>query len=261
MRECTEKCDIYIYEDEGVSPESLNHTLIFFKNIASRFYNVNTLSADALIKQKWQPNTALLVIPGGADLPYTRKLNGIGNKIIKAYVNRGGKFLGICAGSYFASGSVEFDKNGPHEVIGRRELAFFPGTAIGPVLGQFKYRSDYGAKAADITYRGTRLSIFYNGGPYFYLPKEDKNIEILAYYDNKEQLLPAILKVKVRDGDVVLSGVHFEYDVEILNQENEFLKNIIPKLAIDNPKRLELGKTIINALGIAHKTLEPETVV
>ena len=255
------KYNIYIYADEGVSPESLNHTLLFFKNLASKSYNIRTLNADKLITQKWQKNTALLVIPGGADLPYTRKLNGLGNKIIKEYVQHGGKFLGICAGSYFGSGSVEFDKNGPLEVVGSRELAFFPGAAIGPILGEFKYRSNYGAKAADITYRGTKLSVFYNGGPYFLLPKEDKNTEILAYYDIKEQLLPAILKVGFGGGEVILSGVHFEYDVKRLNQENKFLKNIIPKLVIDNSKRLELGKSILHTLGIAHETLEPVIAV
>ncbi|MEE3003785.1 MAG: BPL-N domain-containing protein, partial [Pseudomonadota bacterium] len=256
MKDSNKNRDIYIYSDDGVSPESLSHTLSFFKKVASSSYKIKTLDAENLITQKWQKNTALLVMPGGADIPYTKKLNGLGNKIIKEYVSNGGKFLGICAGSYFGSNKIEFDKNGPLEVIGTRELAFFPGTAIGPVLGQFKYRSNYGAKAADITYKGKKLAVFYNGGPYFSLPTKDKNTDILAYYDNKEQLLPAILKVKVGSGEVILSGVHFEYDASKLNKENEFLKNIIPKLVTDDAKRLELGEYILNSLGIASEVLE-----
>lgn len=261
MKDRSEKHNIYVYADDGVSPESLSHTLAFFKSLAHTSYSIKTIRADTLIEQKWQKKAALLVIPGGADIPYTKKLNGRGNKIIKDYVNNGGKFLGICAGSYFGSSRVEFDKDGPLEVIGDRELAFFPGAAVGPILGQFKYRSHYGAKAADIIYQGRKLCVFYNGGPYFTPYKEDKNTEILAYYDNKAQLLPAILQVQVGKGKALLSGVHFEYDAKKLNPENTFLQSIIPKLLTGNSQRLELGRYILNTLGIMQKTLNPIVMI
>lgn len=44
---------------------------------------VDTLSAAELLDGGWTQQAALLVMPGGADLPYCRHLNGRGNAIIK----------------------------------------------------------------------------------------------------------------------------------------------------------------------------------
>ena len=43
------------------------------------------------------------------------------------FVENGGSYLGICAGAYFACDYIEFDKNGPLEVVGPRDLKFYPG--------------------------------------------------------------------------------------------------------------------------------------
>lgn len=43
---------------------------------------VDTIDAQDLLGGGWQGTTALLVMPGGADLPYCRRLNGRGNKLI-----------------------------------------------------------------------------------------------------------------------------------------------------------------------------------
>ena len=90
----------------------------------------------------WTDGCLLLVMPGGADLPYCRQLNGPGTASIQGkrhhscalqncmltsanalaksskalrpgdlhagYVEGGGAYLGLCAGAYFACESVEF---------------------------------------------------------------------------------------------------------------------------------------------------------
>jgi glutamine amidotransferase-like uncharacterized protein len=43
----------------------------------------------------------------------------------------GGSYLGLCAGAYYGSSRVVFEPGTPLEVIGDRELAFFPGIARG----------------------------------------------------------------------------------------------------------------------------------
>lgn len=43
---------------------------------------VDTIDTQDLLEGGWQGTTALLVMPGGADLPYCRRLNGRGNKLI-----------------------------------------------------------------------------------------------------------------------------------------------------------------------------------
>lgn len=44
---------------------------------------VSTLTAAELVEGSWTAAAALLVMPGGADLPYCNRLNGKGNSIIQ----------------------------------------------------------------------------------------------------------------------------------------------------------------------------------
>lgn len=68
-----------------------------------------------------------------------KKLNGKGNKQILDFVHSGGTYVGICAGSYYGGAFCEFDRNGPLQVLGSRELGFFPGTVRGPVLARWLF--------------------------------------------------------------------------------------------------------------------------
>lgn len=45
-------------------------------------YKVVTIAASELLAGGWQRSCALLVMPGGADLPYAKHLNGKGNALI-----------------------------------------------------------------------------------------------------------------------------------------------------------------------------------
>mgnify|MGYP001804254009 CR=1 FL=1 len=125
---------VYIYNDIGSSRDSIRHSLYTLTQIISSDYNIQTIDSAEIKRKEWVKDAALLAMPGGADIAYMEKLNGQGNNIIKEYVKNGGSYLGICAGAYYASGEVEFDKDGPLEVLGKRELAFFPGKTIGPTI-------------------------------------------------------------------------------------------------------------------------------
>lgn len=50
---------------------------------------VKHLHTQGLLSGSWQSSCAMLCMPGGADLPYCRDLNGKGNALI-----RGGKAKG-----------------------------------------------------------------------------------------------------------------------------------------------------------------------
>ena len=58
---------------------------------------------------------------------------------------RGGAYLGLCAGAYYGCSPVVFEPGSALQVVGDRELRFFPGTGEGaayagaarPVLGPF----------------------------------------------------------------------------------------------------------------------------
>lgn len=167
-------------------------------------------------------------MPGGADLGYCRVLNGQGNRIITQYVRSGGRYLGFCAGAYYGSGMCEFEVgNKPLEVIGSRELGFFPGTCRGSVFRGFAYHSERGARAARLVVNREAFpapgsmpesahSYFNGGGLFVDAPSlADKGVEILASYEGHVDVEPgsgraAIVYRKVGQGAVALSGAHPE---------------------------------------------------
>lgn len=69
----------------------------------------------------------LMVFGGGYDLGFEAAVGKNGAKIIQDFVKNGGSYLGLCAGAYWACDYIEFDKDGPLEVVGERRLKFFPG--------------------------------------------------------------------------------------------------------------------------------------
>lgn len=234
----SDKSIIYVYNDLGVSPNMVRHSIISFYN-----HKIIKLSANDLINTDWYNNASLLVIPGGADLGYVNKLNGIGNNVIKKYVESGGSYLGICAGAYYSSGYVEFDKNGIYEVLGERELKFFPGKSIGPILANYSYSTNSGVRAAQIEVKSTLMRVYYNGGGAFENADYYPEIEIIARY--KENNLAAIIKTNYGKGSVILSGVHFEVDPYEINYNDEYLLQIKDELQQDNHLREELLKNIL----------------
>jgi Biotin-protein ligase, N terminal len=64
----------------------------------------------------------------------------------------GGAYLGFCAGAYYASRRVVFEEGTRAEVRGERELAFFPGTALGSVVPGYVPHADVSAVAAPVVF-------------------------------------------------------------------------------------------------------------
>lgn len=245
---------IYVYNDDGVSNESLRHTIFTLTEALPTTYLIKTINAEKIIQNKWVRDAALFVIPGGADLPYVTKLNGKGNQNIKNFVKNGGSYLGICAGAYYGSGYVEFDKGGNLEVLGARELTFFSGKAIGPILAKYNYKNQSSARSPKIKIELETIkeaTVYYNGGGYFEKVENYPNIFVIGYYqlDHKKNL-PAILHINYGQGNVILSGVHFEYDSSLLDTNDIYLKKIIPNLKHSDLTRKKLIKEILKRLGL-----------
>eukprot|EP00899_Mesostigma_viride_P023004 jgi/Mesvir1/3889/Mv19837-RA.1 len=138
---------ILVYTGPGAHPTCIECCCTEIQELVQPGYHVVQVGAAELLDGGWEQATALLVMPGGRDIPYCLLLNGDGTSRIRRYVESGGAYLGICAGGYFGCGYVEFDKGGPLEVLGPRELRFFPGVARGPVYTGFRYEDDQGARA------------------------------------------------------------------------------------------------------------------
>lgn len=151
--------------------------------------------------------------------------------------------MGFCAGGYFASGECEFMKGDKvMEVMGKRELAFFPGVCRGLAFKGFKYRSEEGARAAEVEdKRGNRLRVYCNGGGVFVDAEKYKTdgVSILARYTERLDVdggdgNAAVVLCKVGKGSALLTGPHPEY-VDRLLLINE---SGTPMLTIEQISRL-----------------------
>ncbi len=209
--------------------EAVKHAVFSLRRLLSNNYAVRTIDGNAIINEPWTPSCALLVFPGGADKGYCETLNGNGNRRIRQYVERGGLFLGFCAGAYYGSQRCEFEKgNKPLEVIGDRELAFYPGICRGLAYPGFVYGSEAGARAVGLNIQKEYLKkgsapeffrCYYNGGGVFVdAPKlKDRGIEILSNYTQESDIVhsdqdsAAVVYCKVEKGAAILSCPHPEY--------------------------------------------------
>lgn len=224
----------------------------------------------------------MLVIPGGADLPYCQALNGEGNKKIQQFVRKGGKFLGICAGGYYGLQRCEFEVGNPRmEVTGPRELEFYPGTCKGCTFKGFVYESHHGARATPLVINPKHLDLvgetkfnnlnqvmnYYNGGGLFVGASKMSNVDVLASYANPTDVEKetadagnaAIVHCKVGKGDAILCGTHPEFVPSLLKsfdsdegiaEEMEHLQSIMQNLSDGDADRRLLMKLILKKIGL-----------
>ncbi|MCA9506953.1 MAG: hypothetical protein KC505_00850 [Myxococcales bacterium] len=244
---------MFIYADKGTCMECVVETEKSLSNELSN-YSIKRIMADELLMSRWQGEAALLVIPGGRATPYAELLNGKGNDLIRQFVEGGGSVLGLCAGGYYGGAFVEFAKDTTMEVVRKHELAFFPGTVIGPVLADYDYYSESGARAARIKWIGVgeslyerKATLYYNGGGYFAQANEYPKTSVIATYEGVHNNPAAIIEVLVAQGVAILSGVHFEYNCSVLNRIDWELNNFIEEY---NCQRRELLRNVLSRLGL-----------
>ncbi len=244
---------ILVYQDEGVGLEAYQELLKSLQLSSScKGFKILGVMADDLAKDRWEKSCALLIVPGGRDIPYHEKLNGSLNDRIRAYVENGGRYLGICAGAYYASSHVLFEKGTTLEVDATRELSFFPGKAVGTIYQSkpFSYLGKSSAHAALIKCREQSLYTYYNGGCYFqeaekYAPK----VEVIARYQNAIcHDVAAIVLCQVGEGKALLSGVHFEVGPKFCAQDNPLYKTLI---ATEKKRLLFFDQMILTLLPLS----------
>jgi biotin---protein ligase len=223
-----DNANLMIPSGNGSTVESVRHCLYTLRRLLAPNYAVIPVTGDMLIKEPWTATCAALVFPGGADQGYCRTLNGDGNRRIRQFVERGGIYIGFCAGGYYGSRRCEFEVgNKLLEVIGNRELAFFPGSCRGCAFPGFVYHSEKGARAAELKMEKFVLSTglvpnmfkaYYNGGGVFVdaLKFRDQGVEVLANYTEEIAVdggdgSAAVVYCKVGQGAALLTGPHPEF--------------------------------------------------
>ncbi|KAI9099243.1 biotin-protein ligase [Phlyctochytrium arcticum] len=267
--------NVLVYTGPGTAKGPVDNTALTLKSLLSTYYDVIPVDANTLLSDSWQATTALLVIPGGRDLPYVEHLEPKGTQIVGDYVRNGGAYLGICAGAYFASSRVEFEvgREG-YEVVGPRALGFWPGPAKGSVAPGFVYGTEKGSRAVRIevdqsgwttnpNFPQTILDTYVNGGPFFEL--EDASLtkhspKVLAHYASHDgqSSRPAIVGCTVGSGRVILSGAHIEYRADTLPGPScdPDLTRVLSSLVSSEPARVNLMRAVLVELGLKVNTLE-----
>ncbi|CAD6887938.1 unnamed protein product [Tilletia controversa] len=252
--------NVLVYDGPGVSHSALQHTLRSLRRLLAA-YDVQTINARQIALEPWQSYTALFVLPGGRDLPYLSSLaerfqlqsqsqSGTAAEEIARFVHAGGKFLGICAGAYFASSRCVFEPGTPMEVIGDRPaFRFFPAECVGTVYPGFVYESDAGARLIDLELElgedpknrdmFASMDSFkcqYNGGGAFLQADlyKSKGVDVLARYSHSDPVLTqasssssdqkpkfagqaAAVLCQVGAGKALLYGVHPEFPLSTMS--------------------------------------------
>jgi glutamine amidotransferase-like uncharacterized protein len=246
---------ILIYRDDGANLFCIRSLVAALKQEGVHERFMITFGDRTLFQEtNWQESTELVILPGGRDVPYHEALQGLGNQRIKNFVQRGGKYLGICAGGYFGSSNIEFEKGGELEILATRELQFFPGTARGPAYGngQFCYTSEQGAKVAKLQLHSPSAIAYayYNGGCFFHNAEKYDNISILARYADIEDQPAALVLCKVHEGLAILSGIHPEYSTTYAWSQERIKGPIFESLKKKENERRTIFKQILYNLQV-----------
>ncbi len=257
----TYKKKVLIYNDNGVFDISnLKNSLKnhFIKHDVS----VDTINARELLAKQKLNNEEVVAffMPGGIANEYYKKLFGEGNKIIQDYVNLGGTYFGICAGAYYACKNVEFETEIPESRLSMNYgLDLVNGVARGTMYKEFDILpfSKRPESVAVVKLKGKKLmsnyAAIYHGGPFFDEFGED--CKVLANYccDSKNEY-PAIMSLPYGDGNVILSGVHFETgadDLETLKPylyKNKSYMELLKNLKKGEKARKKLFKSLMTKI-------------
>lgn len=250
--------EVLIYVDDGVVERSKFETPRSLATVIDTDrHPLRAVDRSYFLTDGWEKRTGAVVLPGGRDIPYTTALNGAANTRIRRFVESGGCYLGFCAGGYYGAQRVEFDRGHPLEVVGERELAFFPGEAVGPAYGagSFSYDSDTGARAAVVSWHGSdstigQTRVFYNGGCVFRDADRMPNTTILARYTELPGAPAAIVACEVGAGTAILSGVHPEYSAPSFRSTSGVLASIYEQLSSVEDTRVALLRDLMRRAGL-----------
>jgi biotin---protein ligase len=280
--------DILVYAGEGSDPLSVHFTLSSLRQYLGHRYAVKKVTSAAVLREEpWTYSTVLLVLPGGRDRSYVEHLDCRGssghtsasfsysaNERIRAYVESGGRYLGICAGAYYACDRIEFEMDRPEMCVeGARTLGLFPGVGRGSVFPGFAYGPGSRDRCVQLQATFTRdvigqenflFSSYFNGGCEFITSAElgdHRTVNTLAIYthDAKTAGRHAVVEIILGQGKAILSGVHieidpfektWEYSKEILAHAPTTFRETLSALIRSQTERVLFWKRLLERFGL-----------
>jgi len=157
------------------------------------------------------PEFTGIYFPGGDAYGYKLSVNNSGLDHIRNLINQGGFYIGVCAGSYFACDSIEWE-GGEYDY----PLDLFNGWARGAIDAIAPW-ADYTMTEISFNplepvnyYSEATATVLYYGGP-VYEPKPGQITDTLATW-NSWGNLPAIVSFLYGSGRVLFIGPHPEIE-------------------------------------------------
>jgi glutamine amidotransferase-like uncharacterized protein len=180
-------------------------------------------------------------LPGGWSGDYEERITPQGMEHIRQFVRAGGRFVGICAGAFFASRLIVWEGE-----MFDYPAGLFAGQAVGPIaeiaawpqcaMADVDLEPRHPINATLIT---PRQQLYY-GGPVF-VPDDAQAVDIVATYSTNGQ--PAAVTFQYGQGRVFLTGLHFETGPGCVWRDGE-VESAAPALGAD----WEFGKALLNWL-------------
>ncbi|HEX4839360.1 MAG TPA: BPL-N domain-containing protein [Rhabdochlamydiaceae bacterium] len=237
-----------VYSDKGVCLPSAKALEEQLKRLLGPTIAVIQVDGEYLRTQKWEDKTVVLAMGGGVCSEWDQQLQMEGIQKIQNYVRGGGKYIGFCAGAYFAAAKSCFGA-----VEKNRPLAFFPGKAVGPLVDG-DYLSLSGARAAEVSFKMKGVVVggvlYYQGGCLFDVEEDSAAVEIIGIYRGLEKA--AAVFCRVGKGCAFLCGMHpeFKWSIDLSKGANKKYQLLVKKLSPHEMFREKVWEEIGNKLGL-----------
>jgi biotin--protein ligase len=236
-----------VYADQGVCGPSASALKKQLKALLDPSISVVKVNGEYLRTKAWEEKTIVLVMGGGSCRYWDEELQAEGVEKIERYVKEGGKYIGICAGAYFASAKSCFNLKG--KLIEKsRPLAFFPGKAVGPLVDEDDYLSLKAARAAEVCFKIRGLAeegaLYYQGGCLFDVEEDSAAVEIMSTYRDFGKA--AAVFCKVGKGCAFLDGTHpeFVWRLNLAKGNDKVFSELVGKLSVQEVFRQRVWKEI-----------------
>lgn len=200
--------NVLIYSDDGTWQDGIIALEHFFEE---QGVSTQRLYAADLNSDNWNKDADAILFPGGYAYNYQLAISLEAVDEIRDYVSNGGAYIGICAGAYFASKTVEWEGGSyPYE------LGLFDGTATGSLdyvapWPEYTMTSLTMNKENPINYNSpSSITTLYYGGPIF-TPNPGVEVNTVATWVEANNTA-AIINFEYQNGRVLLLGPHLEIE-------------------------------------------------
>ncbi|MCE5294207.1 MAG: BPL-N domain-containing protein [Chlamydiales bacterium] len=242
---------ILLYQDEGTCDSSMQAIYNQLQKSIQDSFCTEIVDSTYLKRNSWQDYTFAIVMGGGKCSSWEHSLGTEGMLSIRNFVSKGGRYLGICAGAYFAATTSIFRPLGQEQIIKQRPLAFFAGSAIGPLNASTHHLSPHAALAVkvDLLSQNIKGHCYYLGGCAFNIHEDTETTRILARFCKPYKTHgSAIISCAFGTGKAVLCGLHPEFFWQKIPHPNKDIELLSETLSEQEHFRQQLWTSMLHEL-------------